>query len=205
MVEDICQNILFLLGLFSYLSTLHPVPTHVVAVVNNLGNNRSYLIVLKDPPTTVQSPRNQTGNVRDPEKDRERSLLPLPPRPGQAITNPVYAVFGDNWEKEHSPLPPLPADAKVESPAAKPAAAPPTLPQKIPPPPKPHEGRGYFPKGPPPNPHRDLKPKETPPTPPRHRPTTPVRSASLYVAKPLPPKPPRRVNSLGGIKLTLRP
>ncbi|KAL1480240.1 hypothetical protein MTO96_051202, partial [Rhipicephalus appendiculatus] len=75
------------------------------AVGNSQGNNRSYVIVLQDPPTILRS-RLPTGNVRDPVKDRERSLLPLPPRPGQAFNNPVYLLLGDHWERQRMPLPP---------------------------------------------------------------------------------------------------
>ncbi|KAL1479306.1 hypothetical protein MTO96_051962 [Rhipicephalus appendiculatus] len=84
-----------------------------VAVGNNQGNNRSYVIVLQDPPTILRS-RLPTGNVRDPVKDRERSLLPLPPRPGQAFNNPVYVILGDQWERQRMPLPAMPAGGSIQ-------------------------------------------------------------------------------------------
>uniref|UniRef100_A0A131YG11 Uncharacterized protein n=1 Tax=Rhipicephalus appendiculatus TaxID=34631 RepID=A0A131YG11_RHIAP len=168
MMEVFRHNVVHFLGFFFYFSTLHLVPTHVVAVGNNQGNNRSYVIVLQDPPTILRS-RLPTGNVRDPVKDRERSLLPLPPRPGQAFNNPVYLILGDQWERERMPLPAAPSG-----------------------------GHQYFLKGTPPIPPRDSKPKVAPP--PRNRPNPPSRSLSLYATKPLPAKPPRRVNSASSIK-----
>uniref|UniRef100_A0A131YF85 Uncharacterized protein n=1 Tax=Rhipicephalus appendiculatus TaxID=34631 RepID=A0A131YF85_RHIAP len=187
------RGIRFLLGLFLVPLTLGQWPTGVL----EQEANRTYLEVLHSfvniPPKAESGHPWVLVRRRNPNANR-----PLPLRPNETMTNPLYMLLGDVRSLNlYGPLPPRPNERKL--PPWIPQASPNNPYRRIPLPPTPTEGRILFPRGPAPDPMRNLKPGVASPPRPRRGPATPTRSLSLFAHKQLPPMP-RRSKSASNVR-----